>query len=108
MRELVLLAVLFAAAYCGFALLAASQVKNWSRLMGKSHRSRRVALSLRLVGYGLLAGSLPLALVRDGTTFGALLWGCFLSAAAIAVALTLTWRPLWLRVLVAPFSRSAP
>jgi hypothetical protein len=107
MREAVLLVVLFVVIYSAFALLAASQAKNWSRLMGKSHRSQRAAWSLRVVGYGLLAASLPLALVRDGATFGSLLWGCALSAAAVAVALTLTWRPVWLRVLVTPVWRLA-
>ena len=105
MRDAILLVVLFAATYCGFALLAASQAKNWPRLMGASRRPWHVAGSLRAAGYGLLASSLALALMRDGADLGSLLWCTSLSISAIAVALTLTWRPQWLRVIVAPLLR---
>jgi len=52
-------------------------------------------------GAVLLAGSLALALLRDGPGFGSLLWATAISIAALGVALTLAWRPGVLRPLVA-------
>ncbi len=37
------------------------------------------------------------ACLRDGPSFGALLWATVISLAALAVAFTLSWRPSWLR-----------
>jgi len=42
---------------------------------------------------------LPACIASQGASFGSLLWVLLLSAAAIAVALMLTWRPQRLRPL---------
>lgn len=59
------------------------------------------AAVLRALGGLMLAAALGFALLRDGPSFGALLWVTVLSAAAVAIAFTLTWRPIWLRPLAA-------
>lgn len=95
----VLLALVFASTYLGFALLALSQDRHWHHLGGARRCPARAAMVLRVSGYGLLLASLILALVRDGTSFGALVWVTTLSVGACAVVGTLTWRPHWLRPL---------
>jgi len=46
----------------------------------------------------LLTTSLALAPLRDGPSFGSLLWATVISFAALAVAFTLAWRPGLLRL----------
>jgi hypothetical protein len=103
MRDAVLLALVFAAVYCGFAALALCQARPWKRAMGEGSCPKPLVWRLRTAGYGLLALGLVLALQRDGSSFGALLWSIAVSIGAMAVAFTLTWRPAWLRVVAAPF-----
>ena len=103
MREAMLLVALLAAAYCGFAALARAQPRHWGRAIGQGAPSRRQVWRLRVGGYGLLALGLALALLRDGAGFGTVLWATTISVAAIAVTLTLAWRPRWARAIAAPF-----
>ncbi|CAN5620472.1 hypothetical protein BH10PSE6_BH10PSE6_22480 [soil metagenome] len=92
--------------YVGFALLALSQDRHWRHVVGGHvagghvHCPRRLVRPARMAGYGLLALALPLAVVRDGPDFGAVLWATMLSAGAIAVVATLTWRAAYLGPLV--------
>lgn len=79
-----------AAAYLGFALLALSQDRHWHHLGGARHCPRRTRIGLRVAGCALLATSLALALLRDGPSFGSLLWVTTLSVCGFAVACTLT------------------
>jgi hypothetical protein len=102
MLDTALLAVVLTASYCGFGLLASSQAKNWQRVAGASRGPRPASWFVRAVGCGLLAGSLVVAVLRHGASFGAILWCTSLSVSAVAVALTLTWRPHWLRVMITP------
>lgn len=51
--------------------------------------------------------SLPATIASQGASFGCLLWVLSMTAAAMAVALTLSWRPQWLR-LVFPWRSQAP
>ena len=81
------------AAYGGFACLALAMPEHWARVSGQEgdvspHRGR-----LRPLGFGLLAAVYLLCLWRDGAAFGSVLWVVLGAAAAMAVALTLTWRP---------------
>ncbi len=99
MREILLFSALMVALYVGFALLALSQVRHW-RAIGLDSRLPRTAMAvLRVLGFALLAASLPIALWCDGTDFGSLVWGVLLSLSACAVAFTLSWRPQWLKPL---------
>jgi hypothetical protein len=48
----------------------------------------------------MLAFLVYLALLRDGSSFGSLVWATMLSVEAVAVVCTLTWRAHWLRPVV--------
>src|ERR1700749_558057 len=102
MLDAALIGGVFAANFCGRGLLASSQAKNWPRVAGTGRSPRQTAWFARAVGCGLLAGGLVIAALRQGASFGSILWCTSLSVSAIAVALTLTWRPHWLRVMVTP------
>ena len=92
MSDAWLLAASMGVAYLGFASLALSQERHWKTLTGGTAPKPLQALLLRGLGSLALGLSLALALIRDGLSFGAILWVTMLSAAAAAVALTLTWR----------------
>lgn len=87
----VLLLAACLASYGGFACLALAMPEHWQQMAGKLERAaaprwlRRAGLCLLGVAYGLCVW-------RDGASFGSLLWLVLISAAAIAVAFTLTWR----------------
>jgi hypothetical protein len=102
-----LLATVALAAFA-FACLALSQERHWRAVLGVAVPAGPPAASLRISGFVLLAGSLGLALLRDGPSFGILLWSVLVSAAAIAVVAILTWNPNRLRlvaVIVGSLSR---
>ncbi|MYM33557.1 DUF3325 family protein [Duganella sp. FT94W] len=82
-----------AASYGGFACIALAMPDYWERAGGDTARHAPRRRRLRYGGAALLALSLAACLWRDGPGFGALLWGVLLTAGAIAVAFTLTWRP---------------
>lgn len=95
-----LLAGIVTAAYLGFALLALTQARPWQRVSQAAPLTGIRRLALRTLGGLALLLSLVLCLVRDGPSFGALLWATAISIGAAAVAFTLTWRPSLLRPLV--------
>jgi len=97
MTQALLLLAVFVTAYTGFALYALSQPQHWCNVVGQPVPDRGCVLILRGIGTVMLAVSLLLALLRDGPSFGSLLWATLLSLAALAVAFTLAWRPRWLR-----------
>ena len=94
---MLLLLAVFVAAYLGFAALAMSQDRHWHHLGGGRHCPRRTSIVLRVVGWTLLLAALVLALVRDGASFGSLLWVTVITVCALAVVATLSWRSHWLR-----------
>ena len=96
-----LLAGIVIVAYLGFALLALGQARHWRRVSGAAPQTRGRTLVLRATGSSALLLALGLALLRDGPSFGALLWATAISLAAAVVAFTLAWRPAWLRPLAA-------
>ena len=81
------------AAYAGFLLLALAQARPRQRLGLAAQLAPGRRFGLRLGGALLLALALVLALARDGSGFGGLLWGTAISLAALAVACTLSWPP---------------
>jgi len=99
MPDSLLLLALFAAAYAGFVLLALSQARHWRTVVGAAALPRSRVLALRTIGGALIALSLLIALMRDGPSFGSLLWATAISLAALAVAFALAWRPRLLRPL---------
>jgi hypothetical protein len=81
------------ASYAGFACLALAMPCHWAAVSGQGtgvapHRRR-----LRRVGLSMLGVACALCVWRDGPGFGSLLWLVLIPAAAIAVALTLSWQP---------------
>ncbi len=79
------------ASYGGFACLALAMPEHWEPWRGRSQRAVPWRW-LRPAGLGLLALAYGLCVRRDGISFGSLLWTVLISAAALAVAFTLTWR----------------
>ena len=101
MASVLLLIALFLVTYLGFALLAMSQARPWQRVSRVPPPTDVQRLALRTLGGLALLLSLVLCLVRDGPSFGALLWATAISLAATAVVFTLTWRPALLHPLAA-------
>lgn len=97
MADALLLLSAFAAAYLGFAMLALSQVRHWTSVAGSEPQGRVRLIGHRIAGGAMIALSLAMALLRDGPSFGSLLWATAISIAALAVAFTLAWRPGLLR-----------
>lgn len=98
MSDAMLLAGMFVSAYWGFACLALNQGRHWQQVTGRPFRPDAPVRTLRAASVLLLSLAFLLALKRDGLEFGSLLWATTISLAAICVALTLTWRPAWLRL----------
>lgn len=97
MREIALLMLAMAASCFGFACLALSMDRHREAVSAEIAWSARRLAVLRTLGGLALAASLVFALMRDGPSFGSLMWVLILTAGAIAVTFTLTWRPHWLR-----------
>ncbi|MGH8846700.1 MAG: DUF3325 domain-containing protein [Polaromonas sp.] len=83
----------------GFALLALSQERHWGRAWGSNKPYATAVLAQRATGFVAIGLSLLCCVIAQGASFGSLLWVMHLSAAAMAVAFMLTWRPHWLRPL---------
>lgn len=92
MADGVLLMAVFLSACAGFACLALSQRRHWVQVLS-GEAPRPTVICLRTLGSALLGLSLVMALLRDGPSFGSLLWATAISLAALAVAFTLAWRP---------------
>jgi hypothetical protein len=97
--EAALLLAVLVGCYLGFAALAMAQERHWRRAVGHGHPSPARVIGLRIAGAAALVLALGLALLRDGASFGAILWTAALTVGALAVAGTLTWRARWLRPL---------
>jgi len=52
----------------------------------------RLVIPLRASGFAFLLLALVLALLRDGASFGSLLWVTMISVSALAVVAKLSWR----------------
>jgi len=86
----------FMAAWLGFALLALSQQRHFFHVHKENVPAALVLSGQRAIGFIAIGVSLVCCIAGQGASFGALLWVLSLSAAAMAIALTLTWRPYWL------------
>lgn len=98
-------------AVLGFAVLALSQDRHLARVHKTNRPLLRASLAQRAMGLAMLTSSLPACIAAQGAGFGSLLWVVLMTAAALAVAFTLTWRPQWLRPLAAlidPVGASRP
>lgn len=96
MVDVLLLITAAIAALAGFGWLALGMETHWAQVHGAiPHSSRR----LRIGGAAALALSLGLCLSVDHPTMAVLVWFMLLAGAAVAVAMTLSSRPQWLRPL---------
>lgn len=102
MSETLLLAAAFVAAYLGFACLALAMDRNWEQVYGQRVERSPWRGRLLAIGWPLLVAAYAVCWLRDGPSFGSLLWAVLIGAAAMAVAQTLAWRPRWLRWFKAP------
>ncbi len=82
----------------GFALLALCQPRHRERVYGRNCHAAPALTAQRAIGFLAIFLSLVASVASQGAGFGSLLWLLSMSAAAFAVACTLTWRPQWLRV----------
>ena len=96
MREAALLAVSLALNVAGMAWLALAMDVHWAQVRNDVP-SHATAWRLRVLGaLGMLA-ALALCLWVDHASRAVLVWVMAVAASALVVALTLTWRPRWLR-----------
>lgn len=81
----------------GLAWLALAKSSHWAQVRGDEQAlppgARRL---LHALGTTALAASLALCLVADHPGMAVLVWVMALAAGALAVAMTLAWRPRWL------------
>jgi putative iron-regulated protein len=83
----------FAFSVFGFGLLALVQHRHWLAVMGDAAAAPRRRRSARLLGWAAQGVALAMLVQGSGAGFGSLLWGVGLTAAALVVALSLTWWP---------------
>jgi len=93
------------ASYLGFALLALSNERHWCDVASTAEpMPGRWPLP---AGAGLQGLALWFATSSQGAAFGSLLWMVMVSAAAVAVAFTLSWWPGALKPLARLMQRAA-
>lgn len=87
----------FGLALWGFALLALSQERHRKQMFGPlAGRAPRLRVQ-RATGFTAIGLGLPLCVAAESASFGSLLWVVLVCAAAMSIALTLTWQPHWLQ-----------
>lgn len=99
MREVLLMLAAWVVLLLGMALLALSQERHRDRIFISNRPAALDIRAQRATAFIATGLGLPACIASQGASFGSLLWLLLLSAAALAVALTLTWRPQWLRPL---------
>ena len=97
MCELFLMLAAGVAALWGFALLALSQQRHFVRVFGTHSHPALSTWAQRATGFIAIGLSLPACIAAEGRGFGSLLGVLLICATAMTIALTLTWRPQWLR-----------
>lgn len=101
MLELLLSTSLLALHLLGLACLGLAQDKHWQALHVQGQRPSGIAP----MGWASLASSLLLAWIYQGPAFGSLIWLLLMPPSGYVLALTLAWRPQWLRPLARLLSR---
>lgn len=83
----------------GFGWLALAMDAHWKRVRGSGKQTPGGQRLLRLAAAVAFLISLALCNLSDHATIAALVWVMALTAGALTVAFSLTWRPVWLRPL---------
>lgn len=99
MNEAGAFALVFITNCLAFALVALAMPKHLTQVLNKAVLTQGRIKMLRATGFCLLGIDLVLALTTQGLNFGSVMWVLALALGAATVALTLTWRPQWLRPL---------
>ena len=84
--------------WLGMAWLALAMDVHWEQVHGTAPVKPGRTRALRILGSLALATSLGLCLKADHASMAFLVWIMVLAAAAFTVAMTLSWRPAWLRI----------
>lgn len=94
------------AAVLGLAWLALAMDAHWEQVRGRdTPLPRSLARTLRVLGGLSLLVSLLLCLRADHVSMASLVWVMVLALAAVTVALTLSWKPRLLALLLAGAGR---
>jgi hypothetical protein len=97
-------AVLLAAAQLcsasGMGWLALAKKEHWRQVRGSTPLARGTRRALSVLGSAAFIVALVLCALADHAAMAALVWMMELSASALLVAFTLSWRPRWLLWLV--------
>lgn len=96
MAEPLLLAAAFLASVCGMSWLALAMKPHWAQVRGSAPYSTTTARNLRAAGAVALLLSLVVCLLVDHASMASLVWVMSVSASALIVAMTLTYKPRWL------------
>ena len=99
MREALLLSFAFLAGAAGMSWFALAKLPHWRQVTGREIQAHGTRRALRLGGSAALAACLVLCLMADHITMSVLVWIMIQGAAALAVAMTLAYRPRALGVL---------
>lgn len=94
-------------ALAGCASLALAQDRNWKVVMPAAVANRR-RMAMRFTGWTLLAASLAVCIASQGAGFAALLWTLQVAVASFLVAITLSFRPAWLRPVARAYGAGNP
>lgn len=81
----------------GFAWLALAMDTHWEQVHGREGPVRGTQRLLRWLGSAALLLSFLCCLRADHASMAVLVWAMLLAGAAVAVAMTLSWRPTLLR-----------
>lgn len=99
MRDALFLLATFVASVVAMGWLALSVDVHWRQVYSNSPKGVSLTKRLRLRATLGLTISLALCLLVDHVSMASLVWVMNLTAAALGIAFTLTWRARWLRPL---------
>jgi len=101
MGKPLLLAAALLLSTCGLGWLALAMDVHWQQVRGDPVAGRGAVRLLRALGAAALLLALGLCLRADHATMAVLVWVMALAGSALLIAFSLSWRPRWLRPLVA-------
>jgi len=93
MADAFLLVLALLCAFSGMSWLALARKQHWVQVRGAVPHSESLVRRLRLFGASCLVLSLAVCLVVDHASMAVLVWLMTLSAAALLVAMTLSYLP---------------
>lgn len=101
MVEALLLLLIVVLCFCGMAWLALAMNAHWLQVRGAGSIQAKQKKVLRGLGSASLLIAAGLCFYVNHVTMAPLVWVMAMTAGAVLVAITLTWRPRGLRFLVA-------